>query len=107
MPKPTGSSQKNVFFFFPSFARLEATAPCGIPAVTTPLMGAVHEIVPITRIVRRGPSLPAGWRLDHKVYRYPVDLWIGDKLNERLGIARGKPAVDTKRLEPALLEAAC
>jgi hypothetical protein len=51
--------------------------------------------------------LPARWRLDHDFYRLPAELWINNKLNERLGLARAKPAVDAKRLAKTTLEAAC
>jgi anaerobic magnesium-protoporphyrin IX monomethyl ester cyclase len=57
---------------------------------------------PITRIVQKTLSLPARWRLDHDHYRFPVELWINEKLNQRLGTARSKPSVDAKRLEPAV-----
>ena len=61
---------------------------------------------PITRIVQKTLSLPARWRLDHDVYKYPVELWINTKLNERAGTAR-KPTVDAKRLARNTVEAAC
>ncbi len=41
------------------------------------------------------------------LYRFPVELWLNDKLKERT--AGFKPVVDAKRLEPneVPLEAAC
>jgi hypothetical protein len=44
-------------------------------------------------------SYPARWRLDHDVYRLPVELWLNEKLKKRMPTF--KPAVDAKRLEPA------
>ena len=58
-----------------------------------------------TRLAQKMLSLPARWRLDHDVYRFPIELWINDKLKRRT--AAHKPAVDAKRLEPAVGEAAC
>ncbi len=53
---------------------------------------------PIIRLAQKCISLPARWRLDHSVYRFPVELWLNKKLKERT--AALKPAVDAKRLEP-------
>ena len=58
----------------------------------------------ITKTVQKAISIPARWRLDHDVYAAPVELWLNDKLKSRT--SRMKPAVDAKRLEPAL-EASC
>ncbi len=58
-----------------------------------------------TRLVQKALSFPARWRLDHDVYRFPVELWVNDKLKRTA--AAFKPAVDAKRLEPAVGEAAC
>jgi radical SAM superfamily enzyme YgiQ (UPF0313 family) len=60
---------------------------------------------PITRIVQKAISLPARWRLDHDVYRYPVEIWLNNKLKKRT--ASSKPAVDAKRLANTPAEAAC
>jgi len=62
---------------------------------------------PITRIAQKALSLPARWRLDHDFYRYPAELWLNNKLNERLGLARPKPTIDAKRLAQTAVEAAC
>jgi len=58
-----------------------------------------------TRIAQRILSFPARWRLDRDLYRFPVELWINDKLKKRMPTF--KPAVDAKRLEPATGGAAC
>jgi hypothetical protein len=60
-----------------------------------------------TRLAQKSISLPARWRLDHAAYRFPVELWLNDKLKQR--IAGFKPVVDAKRLEPNEIpvEAAC
>ena len=61
----------------------------------------------ITRLAQKCISFPARMRLDHGAYRFPVELWLNDKLKERtVGF---KPVVDAKRLEPneVVLEAAC
>lgn len=55
-----------------------------------------------TRTTQRALSLPARWRLDHDFYAAPVELWINDKLKKHA--ANSKPAVDAKRLEPAVAE---
>jgi anaerobic magnesium-protoporphyrin IX monomethyl ester cyclase len=61
---------------------------------------------PITRLVQKAISLPARWRLDHDVYKYPVEIWLNNKLKKRLAAA-SKPAVDAKRLANTPAEAAC
>ena len=38
-------SSKKVVFFFPAFSSQEATAPLGILAVSTPLLGAGYKVV--------------------------------------------------------------
>ena len=57
------------------------------------------------RIAQKLLSFPARWRLDHDAYALPVELWLNEKLKRR--IASFKPAVDAKRLEPAMGKAAC
>src|SRR6516225_3143120 len=57
------------------------------------------------RIAQKLLSFPARWRLDHDAYALPVELWLNEKLKRR--IASFKPAVDAKRLEPAIGKAAC
>lgn len=58
----------------------------------------------LTKAIQKAISIPARWRLDHDVYAAPVELWLNNKLKSRT--SRMKPAVDAKRLEPAL-EASC
>jgi anaerobic magnesium-protoporphyrin IX monomethyl ester cyclase len=58
-----------------------------------------------TRLIQKALSMPARWRLDHDVYRLPVELWINDHLKRKM--PGFKPAVDAKRLEPLPSEAAC
>ncbi|HWZ26126.1 MAG TPA: radical SAM protein [Verrucomicrobiae bacterium] len=58
-----------------------------------------------TRIAQKMLSFPARWRLDHDVYKLPVELWVNEKLKRKS--LTFKPAVDAKRLEPAAGEAAC
>src|ERR1700748_2078161 len=60
---------------------------------------------PITRIAQKTISLPARWRLDHDVYKYPVEIWLNNQLKKRT--APSKPAVDAKRLANTPAEAAC
>jgi anaerobic magnesium-protoporphyrin IX monomethyl ester cyclase len=60
---------------------------------------------PITRLAQKALSLPARWRLDHDVYKAPVELWINSVLKNRT--AAMKPAVDAKRLAKTPAEAAC
>jgi anaerobic magnesium-protoporphyrin IX monomethyl ester cyclase len=61
---------------------------------------------PITRIAQKSLSLPARWRLDNDVYKYPVEIWLNNKLKKRMSTAQ-KPAVDAKRLAKTPAEAAC
>ena len=58
-----------------------------------------------TRIAQKLLSFPARWRLDHDIYALPAELWVNNKLKRKSPIF--KPAVDAKRLEPAVGEAAC
>jgi hypothetical protein len=58
-----------------------------------------------TRLLQKALSLPARWRLDHDVYSFPAELWINDRLKRKA--VPLKPAVDAKRLEPAVGEATC
>jgi anaerobic magnesium-protoporphyrin IX monomethyl ester cyclase len=60
---------------------------------------------PITRLAQKALSLPARWRLDHDVYKAPVELWINSARKNRT--AAMKPAVDAKRLAKTPAEAAC
>ncbi len=58
-----------------------------------------------TRLIQKAISLPARWRLDHDMYKLPVELWLNDRLKRKT--AALKPAVDAKRLEIVASEAAC
>jgi hypothetical protein len=58
-----------------------------------------------TRTAQKAISLPARWRLDHDFYRFPVELWLNDKLKKRTAMA--KPAVDAKQLDPSKVQPAC
>jgi anaerobic magnesium-protoporphyrin IX monomethyl ester cyclase len=59
---------------------------------------------PITRLVQKSISLPARWRLDHDTYKFPVEIWLNNKLKKLTAM---KPAVDAKRLANTPAEAAC
>ena len=56
------------------------------------------------RIVQKTISFPARWRLDHDMYRAPMELWINSKVKK---FVASKPAVDAKRLANTPAEAAC
>src|SRR5215470_12244949 len=58
----------------------------------------------ITRLAQKCISFPARWRLDRDVYKFPVELWLNDKLKKYTAM---KPAVDAKRLANTPAEAAC
>lgn len=58
----------------------------------------------VTRLLQKSMSLPARWRLDHDIYRMPVELWVNNRLKRHLA---AKPAVDAKRLVNTREEAAC
>lgn len=58
----------------------------------------------VTRLIQKCISLPARWRLDHDMYRAPVELWLNNKLKRHTAL---KPAVDAKRLARTPAEAAC
>ena len=49
-------------------------------------------------------SYPAQWRLNRNFYGAPVELWLNHKLKKMTPVA--KPAVDAKRLEPAVAPSA-
>lgn len=57
----------------------------------------------ITRLAQKSISVPARWRLDHDAYRFPVEIWLNNKLKK---ITAMKPAVDAKRLANTPAEAA-
>ncbi len=65
------------------------------------------DALALPRLAQKCISFPARLRLDHGAYRFPVELWLNDKLKERT--AGFKPVVDAKRLEPNEIpvEAAC
>lgn len=58
----------------------------------------------MTRLMQKCISLPARWRLDHDLYRAPVELWLNNRLKRHTAL---KPAVDAKRLARTPAEAAC
>jgi anaerobic magnesium-protoporphyrin IX monomethyl ester cyclase len=58
----------------------------------------------VTRLAQKAISFPARWRLDHDVYRMPVELWLNRQLKK---ITEMKPVVDAKRLANTPAEAAC
>lgn len=58
----------------------------------------------MTRLIQKTISLPARWRLDHDIYRMPLELWINNRLKKHIA---AKPAVDAKRLANTPAEAAC
>lgn len=57
-----------------------------------------------TRLVQKSMSLPARWRLDHDVYRMPLELWVNNRIKKHIA---AKPTVDAKRLANTPEEAAC
>jgi radical SAM superfamily enzyme YgiQ (UPF0313 family) len=52
------------------------------------------------RLIQRGLSYPARWRLDHDFYALPFELLINRQLKRFIPVA--KPKVDAKQLEPAV-----
>lgn len=58
----------------------------------------------IARLVQKTIPFPARWRLDHDMYRLPMELWINSKVKK---FVASKPAVDAKRLANTPAEAAC
>ena len=50
----------------------------------------------LNRTVHELLSFPARWRLDHDFYKYPVELWVKDLVNQV--ISPPKPKIDAKRL---------
>jgi radical SAM superfamily enzyme YgiQ (UPF0313 family) len=59
----------------------------------------------VARSLQKCISLPARWRLRKDIYKFPIELWVNDKLKK--GAAAPKPAVDAKRLEAPVTQAAC
>jgi len=53
-----------------------------------------------TRALQRALGYPARWRLDHDFYALPVEPWLNRRLKRFVAVA--KPAVDAKRLAPAV-----
>ncbi len=54
----------------------------------------------VARILQRGLSYPARWRLDHDFYAMPFELGLNRKLKRYVSVS--KPKVDAKQLEPAV-----
>ena len=54
----------------------------------------------LIRVLQRGLSYPARWRLDHDFYGLPVEVWVNRKVKRFVSVA--KPNVDAKQLEPAI-----
>lgn len=54
----------------------------------------------LIRKLQQALSYPARWRLDHDFYNFPAELWLNRQLKKLIPVA--KPAVDAKRLKPAL-----
>lgn len=52
------------------------------------------------RVLQRGLSYPARWRLDHDVFGFPVEVWLNQRLKRFVSVA--KPKVDAKQLGPAV-----
>jgi anaerobic magnesium-protoporphyrin IX monomethyl ester cyclase len=79
--------------------------------VTRDYLRMAFDRIPITadtrskpvRLAQKAMSLPARWRLDHDVSRFPVEVWINNKIKQR---AIAKPNVDAKRLARTPAEAA-
>lgn len=65
---------------------------------------AADTRTPMIRLAQKAISLPARWRLDHDVYSLPVDIWLNNKLKQR--IPKAKTAIDSKRLARTPAEAA-
>jgi radical SAM superfamily enzyme YgiQ (UPF0313 family) len=57
---------------------------------------------PIMRLAQKSISFPARWRLDRDIYKFPVELWVNNKLKKYTAM---KPAVDAKRLANTPAEA--
>jgi radical SAM superfamily enzyme YgiQ (UPF0313 family) len=52
------------------------------------------------RMLQKGLSYPARWRLDHDFYGFPIEVWINRKLKRFVSVA--KPRVDAKQLGSAV-----
>lgn len=65
---------------------------------------AADKRSPITRLAQKCISMPARWRLDHDAYKFPVEIWMNNKLKK---ITAMKPTVDAKRLAKTPAEASC
>ena len=50
----------------------------------------------LNRFVHGLISVPARWRLDHDFYKFPVELWVKDLVNQI--ISPPKPKVDAQQL---------
>lgn len=54
----------------------------------------------LIRVLQRGLSYPARWRLDNDVFGLPVEVWLNQRLKRFVSVA--KPKVDAKQLGPAV-----
>src|SRR5216117_3722286 len=87
---------KKIVFFFPAFSSLEATAPLGILAVSTPLLRAGYQV----RIIDSTITPRSQKRILEKLRDamcLAVSLVTGPMIRETVQVAR-----ETKRLYPDL-----
>jgi len=87
---------RKVVFFFPAFSSLEATAPLGILAVSTPLLHAGYEVRIVDSTVTPGYLERVLEELDGALC-LAVSLVTGPMIRETAQVAR-----ETKRRYPAL-----
>lgn len=100
--------------FFPRYTKLPWLNGAGHKRlqVTRDFMRIAFDRIPIrrenrnrmTRLAQKAISIPAQWRLDHDIYKWPVELWLNSQLKK---ITELKPVVDAKRLANTPVEAAC
>ena len=88
--------KKKVVFFFPAFSSLEATAPLGILAVSTPLLRAGYEVRIIDSTITSHFQKRVLEELEDALC-LAVSLVTGPMIRETVQIAR-----ETKRLFPGL-----
>jgi len=92
--RSNGAGAKRVVFFFPAFSSLEATAPLGILAVSTPLLRAGYEVSIVDSTITPDFRARALRQLDSALC-LAVSLVTGPMIRETVALAR-----EAKRLYP-------
>src|SRR5579862_7669832 len=80
-------SSKKIVFFFPAFSSMEATAPLGILAVSTPLLDAGYDVRLIDSTITPGFAKVVMRELEDAIC-LAISLVTGPMIKETVEIAR-------------------